>query len=960
MAVKVSPDTTQFRGELKRQLEALEKQLKGHKIDVDLDANTKGVKEKVAKDTKGMKAQVAVTADTNVDAMRKKLGEVNLAFERNMRNALGRVVTPETVGDMKKKLGEVNLSFERNMRSALGRVVTPELVGDMKKKLSEVAPSWDKQVEAFRKELRQSRVDLQPEVLKNKSEVVNLRAEFDYDKSEFELALKRAQAATDGVTVAMKPDLKIWQFQVAKERIKAMFRRDPVTVDVKPDVKAGGGIGSKLLSNLMPSFGSGINFGAYALIFAGILDVAAPLIGLLSAALLSLPGLIGLVAAPIAAVTLGLDGFKKAAEKIKPEFDELRKKMSDVAESQFTPVLERVANTVFPMLERSLPSVTEGLRNLADGALDAIDNPDNKLEQTIQNIGAALTAAKPGVDGFVSGFLQLANALSEKFPAIVDWFNQAGTAFNNWVTQASADGTLSNAFGGLGDSLKIILDTVTELGKKGLDFLKDPQNLTMFKEQLQGIGTALKDIMDWSASVNENFQQLKQIWRPVQAIADIMMGDGQGAWANTRDFFKYFTDDASAAGQDAGAKLSEGVQQGLAANPPAPPANFNEVFGPVFGEDKVGKVAQPPTIPPPNVEPAKAKMSEYQTFVDQITAQVRGSLQQATSGESLPAPNFESFKAAWSELPVFVTSQITAITNAATSMGTLIGGALSSVTASAAPVWDGLKIQAITAFNQINQAAAALPGQIGSSLGSLQGIGSTAGASLVSGITAGIQGAMPGLLSYVDTIAGQIAEHKGPLPYDRKVLIPNGEALLEGLGVGMENGLKPVLEQAKEMADKISQAFDSGTDPTGIRLPELKRNMDALEEERKRLKVEKNATTDKEAKKSLQAQIDQIQAQKDLLSYQKDRIDNEKDYGTAAGDDPFVKAASGLMKAPVDFAKATGQQFMSDLGISGDGLISRAVSEGISYVFQIGSVDEALSIKDREERKSAMTITGPR
>lgn len=134
--------------------------------------------------------------------------------------------------------------------------------------------------------------------------------------------------------------------------------------------------------------------------------------------------------------------------------------------------------------------------------------------------------------------------------------------------------------------------------------------------------------------------------------------------------------------------------------------------------------------------------------------------------------------------------------------------------------------------------------------------------------------------------------------------------------------------------------------------------MDSIEQEKKRLKIIKNDATDKAEKQALQAQIDQLQAQKDILSYQRDRVKNEKDYTSTAEDDPFVKAASGLMNAPVDFAKATGKQFLTDLGISGDGMISKAITEGIQYIFQIGSVDEALSIKDREESKNAMSIVG--
>lgn len=767
----------------------------------------------------------------------------------------------------------------------------------------------------------------------------------------------------DSIDAEIPVDLELAAAQRAK--IKAEIESIRARVKVDLDIKKSrlGGLKQTLSEMPLPKFGSGLNPAAYALIFAGILDFAAPLIGILSAALMSLPGLISLVAAPIAAVTLGLEGFKKAAEKIKPEFNELRKVMSDVAESEFTPVLDRVAKTVFPMLERSLPSVTTGLRHLADGVVDALNNPDNKLEQTILNIGNALAAAKPGVDGFVSGFLQLANSLSERFPSIVQWFNDAGTAFNNWVAKASQDGTLKGAFDGLGQSLKIILDTLTELGGKGLEFMKDPQNLQMFKDQLQGIANLLKDIMDLSIKVNEKWDQIKDVGHRVKTMIPGIDWGIEG--------YDALFGGSEEAGSEAGAKTGEAFTDSMKKTLTGQgtgisgPGGLDGLLQNVAG----GPTGQTPAVPPPNLEPAKSKISEYQSFVDQITAQVRGSLQQATSGESLPAPNFEAFKAAWSELPVFVTTQLSQIQTAATGMGTLIGGALSTVTAAAAPAWEGLKVQAISAFNLINQAASQLPGQIGASLGQLNGIGTAAGQSLIAGLRSGIEGAMPGLLSYVDTIAGQIAAHKGPLPYDRTVLKPNGEALMEGLEAGLTTGFEPVLEKAKSMAEQISEAMADGTNLAsllgGSKFPELTKMLDELETQRKSMKVELDNTTDKGAKQALRDKMAQLQTQKDALSLQKQELTNAQKYGGELADQVITadEWANKFVDVGVNFARATGDQAMSDLGIGGGAITGlgnalldygvQMAKKGVTNIYTT-SMDDALAAKQRQDNRAAM------
>lgn len=297
-------------------------------------------------------------------------------------------------------------------------------------------------------------------------------------------------------------------------------------------------------------------------------------------------------------------------------------------------------------------------------------------------------------------------------------------------------------------------------------------------------------------------------------------------------------------------------------------------------------------------------------------------------------------------------------------------GAWDAVVSTVQSAWDMIVSAVQTAISNVTAAVSALPGQI-------QGFFSGAGEWLVSAGKAIIQGLINGIKSMI----GAVKDAVGSVMNAVKSLIPNspakegpfsgqgwkdvhsgGAALAQQFGDGFESGFQGVLERAKSLATELKKSMDSGADGSLLlgdtTAADLRDLMDSIEQEKKRLKIIKNDATDKAEKQALQAQIDQLQAQKDILSYQRDRVKNEKDYTSTAEDDPFVKAASGLMNAPVDFAKATGKQFLTDLGISGDGMISKAITEGIQYIFQIGSVDEALSIKDREESKNAMSIVG--
>ena len=100
-----------------------------------------------------------------------------------------------------------------------------------------------------------------------------------------------------------------------------------------------------------------------------------------------------------------------------------------------------------------------------------------------------------------------------------------------------------------------------------------------------------------------------------------------------------------------------------------------------------------------------------------------------------------------------------------------------------------------------------LPGQIMGALGNLGNLLVDAGRQMIEGFFNGIKNAITGVFDFVGGIAGKIASLKGPLPYDRKVLIPNGLALMQSLNTGIEKGLKPVLATVSGIAGTIEDTL---------------------------------------------------------------------------------------------------------------------------------------------------------
>lgn len=128
--------------------------------------------------------------------------------------------------------------------------------------------------------------------------------------------------------------------------------------------------------------------------------------------------------------------------------------------------------------------------------------------------------------------------------------------------------------------------------------------------------------------------------------------------------------------------------------------------------------------------------------------------------------------------------------------------------------------------NNIIRFFSGLPGKIVSALGNLGNLLLNAGRSIISGLYNGIRQKVQDVFNFVGGIGSKIASLKGPIPYDLKLLIPNGMAITEGLGTGLENGMKDVYKQVDGYTKEFEHSnigFNAGFDP----VPALSYSMDA-------------------------------------------------------------------------------------------------------------------------------------
>ncbi len=725
----------------------------------------------------------------------------------------------------------------------------------------------EKNFQAVASQLDKARAAEVQSTLKAKSEVISYKVDLDYQKAELELAIFRARQAADAISIAVVPDIKAGRFAAARAFIS------------KADGAKGGGALSELgdlLSGIgTKALGAVGNIRAFGIGLVGLVAIAglvSPAVAILSGALVALPGLLSAVISPLAAVALGFEGIEKAAinagiaikdkkGKLKPG-PELQKVMDSVGavfEGGLTPVFTQVVQKLFPQLQASVPKVAEGLTKMAAGFVDTVTSSKGleTIDRIFTNVGAAIGRAAPGVQLFTEGLMTLTDKLAAKFPGLADSFNKLGDQFLGWVNKVTtADpatgvsqfdtamhnlkGILSEISGLIGDIFKWGWENLgSGAGDKIKEFAADlrrlvTETLPALQTAFSTLATAISPIATLMEGINKGLGWLKSIGdflSPTGKRIDIFDPSTINSAAETGkkagEAASQAAKDAAAANSKAVSDLLLGTTQQAAQVPQAVAPATNALDA--LKAAAAAPVAPPPPIQPPATEPAKAKMSEYQTFVDNVTAQVRGSLQQATSGESLPAPNFEAFKAAWSTIPVFVGEQINAVKTQATTMGESIAAGLNSMTgaitssfaglaAAAAPQWEAIKTGAINAFNEITTKAGELPGQITQALSGMALAGQQAGAQLVNGMAQGINANVGSAIVAARNLASQVtAAAKADLGIHSpsRVFKEIGDFTMQGMAEGLENGTGTVLDKLRTIFQAIKDVFG---DASGLAL----------------------------------------------------------------------------------------------------------------------------------------------
>lgn len=148
-------------------------------------------------------------------------------------------------------------------------------------------------------------------------------------------------------------------------------------------------------------------------------------------------------------------------------------------------------------------------------------------------------------------------------------------------------------------------------------------------------------------------------------------------------------------------------------------------------------------------------------------------------------------KAVWSSFTSFLSGCVQGIIGFFSGLGSTIVNIFNSAANGARNAWNGV----VGWFR-------GLPGSIAGFFGNAGSILYNAGASIISGFLNGLKSMWSNVTGWISGIGDWIKAHKGPISYDRRLLIPAGQAIMTGFAQGLNTGFDSSVETAISRANR--------------------------------------------------------------------------------------------------------------------------------------------------------------
>ena len=148
------------------------------------------------------------------------------------------------------------------------------------------------------------------------------------------------------------------------------------------------------------------------------------------------------------------------------------------------------------------------------------------------------------------------------------------------------------------------------------------------------------------------------------------------------------------------------------------------------------------------------------------------------------------------------------LSNTWNTISSVASSAWESLKSSVLSIIDNLVSGAQNAWDTMSNAVSSLVSNVTGFFDQLWNIDLyAAGQAILQGFLNGLQSMWSSVTDFVGGIASWIRDHKGPIEYDRKLLIPAGNAIMQGLDGGLKDRFKDVKKTVNGVAGEISDVF---------------------------------------------------------------------------------------------------------------------------------------------------------
>lgn len=577
-----------------------------------------------------------------------------------------------------------------------------------------------------------------------------------------------------------------------------------------------------------------------AVLMGGALSAGLGVVGGLAAAFPAL-GVAG--AAAMGAISLGMDGIKKAASSLGPQVDQLKAKVSAVFAKEMKPAFQDIGK-ILPTVQAGLVQMASSVSGVFKQITSSLKAPEALADLKTALGGASSFIANLG-EGLSDMFTSILHAAAAVAPVMDDMgaaigglFSTISGAFN----RAANTGVLLEAFRGF----RMVIDSVSDVLGPLLDLLFSfaatlgppvasivsaiggalKAAMPGLKAFASGIATALNAVAPVLKSLGPLFGQLAGVvggalGQAVKALAPalkIIIDGLTQALAPILPVISQAFAALAAALAPVLAQMAGVFVQVLQTLAPLIPIILDAIqqLAPAFLSlvqavlPLLPPIAQlaatilPPlialfvTILRPVLEVATAIIGKLVPAITKILS-IAGSV---ISGVLNFFNNFSTnvqaiftkigafFVSIWESIKAGFIQRVQLIVNTAKNIWNgLIGivtGIFNSVKNAVVTGVGKVKSGITTGFTDAVNWVKGIPGKIVSALGNLGTLLLQAGKDILQGLLNGLKDVWNNITDFVGGIGSWIADHKGPLSVDRKLLTPAGRAIMSGLHAGLQ------------------------------------------------------------------------------------------------------------------------------------------------------------------------------